>query len=68
MWEIVAEMQARGEEVGRDAFGHVKLDTINPGQMVRQPVRRHAQGGEDHGVEERILRPVRQRRTTRTWP
>ncbi|MFN8184590.1 MAG: pyrophosphate--fructose-6-phosphate 1-phosphotransferase [Candidatus Nanopelagicales bacterium] len=30
--EIVAEMQARGEEVGRDAFGHVKLDTINPGQ------------------------------------
>lgn len=30
--DIVAEMQARGEEVGRDAFGHVKLDTINPGQ------------------------------------
>jgi len=30
--EIVAEMEARGEEVGRDAFGHVKLDTINPGK------------------------------------
>ena len=30
--EIVAEMESRGEEVGRDAFGHVKLDTINPGQ------------------------------------
>ena len=30
--EIVAEMEARGEEVGRNAFGHVKLDTINPGQ------------------------------------
>ncbi len=30
--EIVAEMQARGEEVQRDPFGHVKLDTINPGQ------------------------------------
>lgn len=30
--EIVAQMQARGEEVGRDAFGHVKLDTINPGK------------------------------------
>ena len=30
--EIVAELQARGEEVQRDAFGHVKLDTINPGQ------------------------------------
>ncbi|WP_433012269.1 pyrophosphate--fructose-6-phosphate 1-phosphotransferase [Kribbella sp. CA-294648] len=28
---IVAEMEARGEEVGRDPFGHVKLDTINPG-------------------------------------
>ncbi len=30
--EIIAEMQARGEEVQRDPFGHVKLDTINPGQ------------------------------------
>ena len=28
---IVEEMIARGEEPGRDAFGHVKLDTINPG-------------------------------------
>jgi len=28
---IVAEMEARGEKVGRDPFGHVKLDTINPG-------------------------------------
>jgi pyrophosphate--fructose-6-phosphate 1-phosphotransferase len=28
---IVAEMTARGEEPPRDAFGHVKLDTINPG-------------------------------------
>jgi pyrophosphate--fructose-6-phosphate 1-phosphotransferase len=28
---IVAELTARGEEVARDAFGHVKLDTINPG-------------------------------------
>ncbi|MDO5671806.1 MAG: pyrophosphate--fructose-6-phosphate 1-phosphotransferase [Actinomycetaceae bacterium] len=30
--EILAEMEERGEEVQRDAFGHVKLDTINPGQ------------------------------------
>ncbi len=30
--EIVAEMQAAGAEVPRDAFGHVKLDKINPGQ------------------------------------
>ncbi len=28
---IVAEMESRGEEVPRDAFGHVKLDAINPG-------------------------------------
>ena len=28
---IVAELEADGEEVARDAFGHVKLDTINPG-------------------------------------
>jgi pyrophosphate--fructose-6-phosphate 1-phosphotransferase len=28
---IVDEMIARGEEPGRDAFGHVKIDTINPG-------------------------------------
>lgn len=28
---IVAELLARGEEPQRDAFGHVKLDTINPG-------------------------------------
>jgi len=29
---IVEEMIARGEEPLRDAFGHVKIDTINPGQ------------------------------------
>ncbi len=28
---IVAELVARGEEVPRDAFGHVKIDLINPG-------------------------------------
>lgn len=28
---IVDEMLARGEEPKRDAFGHVKIDTINPG-------------------------------------
>lgn len=30
--EIIAEMEARGEEVEKDPFGHVKLDKINPGQ------------------------------------
>ena len=29
---IVKEMEAKGEEVPRDAFGHVKLDAINPGK------------------------------------
>jgi diphosphate-dependent phosphofructokinase len=29
---IVAELEAAGEEVRRDPFGHVMLDTINPGQ------------------------------------
>ncbi|MGA0332918.1 MAG: pyrophosphate--fructose-6-phosphate 1-phosphotransferase [Kiritimatiellia bacterium] len=28
---IVAQMEAAGEEVPRDAFGHVKLDAVNPG-------------------------------------
>jgi pyrophosphate--fructose-6-phosphate 1-phosphotransferase len=30
--EIVAAMEAQGEEVPRDPFGHVQLDKINPGQ------------------------------------
>ena len=29
---IVREMESNGEEVPRDAFGHVRLDEINPGQ------------------------------------
>ena len=29
---IIEEMAGRGEEPDRDAFGHVKLDSINPGQ------------------------------------
>ena len=29
---IVREMEGRGEEVPRDAFGHVRLDDINPGK------------------------------------
>ena len=30
--DIVAEMRARGEEPERDAFGHVNIDKINPGE------------------------------------
>ncbi|MEM6978850.1 MAG: pyrophosphate--fructose-6-phosphate 1-phosphotransferase [Planctomycetota bacterium] len=29
---IVHEMESRGEPVPRDAFGHVKLDAVNPGK------------------------------------
>ena len=29
---IIAEMEASGQEVPRDAFGHAKLDAVNPGQ------------------------------------
>ncbi|WP_120077808.1 pyrophosphate--fructose-6-phosphate 1-phosphotransferase [Aurantiacibacter odishensis] len=29
--EIVSAMEAAGEDIPRDAFGHVKLDAINPG-------------------------------------
>jgi pyrophosphate--fructose-6-phosphate 1-phosphotransferase len=30
--EIVAQLEAAGEQVRRDAFGHVRLEEINPGQ------------------------------------
>lgn len=29
---IIKEMEAKGETVPRDAFGHVKLDAVNPGK------------------------------------
>ncbi len=34
--EIVAAMEAAGEEIPRDPFGHVKLDRINPGQWFAE--------------------------------
>jgi pyrophosphate--fructose-6-phosphate 1-phosphotransferase len=33
---IIKEMEAAGEEVPRDAFGHVKLDAVNPGKWFGQ--------------------------------
>ncbi len=33
---IVAQMEAAGETVPRDAFGHVRLDEINPGQWFAE--------------------------------
>ncbi len=35
---ILAEMKARGQEIPRDAFGHVKLDAINPGKWIGEQV------------------------------
>ena len=32
MHEIVDQLESSGTEVLRDAFGHVRLDTVNPGQ------------------------------------
>ena len=32
--DIVARMEAAGEEVPRDPFGHVQLDTIDPGEYL----------------------------------
>lgn len=32
--DIVARMEAAGEEVPRDPFGHVRLDAIDPGEYV----------------------------------
>lgn len=33
---IVKEMEANGEEVPKDAFGHLRLDEINPGQWFAE--------------------------------
>ena len=32
METIIQEMEAAGQAVPRDAFGHVKLDAVNPGK------------------------------------
>jgi diphosphate-dependent phosphofructokinase len=34
--DIVAEMERSGQAVPRDAFGHVKLDAVNPGAWLAQ--------------------------------
>merc|ERR550537_1700076 len=36
--DIVARMEAQGQEVQRDAFGHVKLDSINPGKYFADTI------------------------------
>ena len=52
---------ARGEEVQRDAFGHVKLDTINPGAWFGKQFAEPARRREDDGAEERLLLPLGRR-------
>ncbi|MDR3070423.1 MAG: pyrophosphate--fructose-6-phosphate 1-phosphotransferase, partial [Propionibacteriaceae bacterium] len=34
--DIIAELERREEEIPRDAFGHVRLEKINPGQWFGQ--------------------------------
>ena len=46
---IVAEMQAKGQEVPRDAFGHIKLDAVNPGKWFAE------QFGEMIGAEKTLV-------------
>ena len=36
---IVKEMEANGEEVPKDAFGHLRLDEINPGQWFAEQLK-----------------------------
>jgi pyrophosphate--fructose-6-phosphate 1-phosphotransferase len=36
--DIVARMEAEGAQVERDAFGHVKLDSINPGKYFADTI------------------------------
>ncbi|MFW5860437.1 MAG: pyrophosphate--fructose-6-phosphate 1-phosphotransferase, partial [Planctomycetota bacterium] len=47
--EIVAQLEADGEEVPRDAFGHVKLDVVNPGQYFAR------QFGQRIGAEKTLV-------------
>jgi diphosphate-dependent phosphofructokinase len=54
---IVAEMQAKGQEVPRDAFGHVKLDAVNPGKW--RTVRGNARGRKNPGAKIRLFRTGR---------
>lgn len=38
--DIVREMEAAGQSVPRDAFGHVKLDAVNPGKYFAEEIAR----------------------------
>ena len=47
MHEIIAQFEAEGVEVERDPFGHVKLDTINPGRWFAKQFASKLDAGKD---------------------
>ena len=56
---IVAEIEASGEEVARDPFGHVKIDKINPGAWFASKFAELLGAEKVIGPEVRLLLPVR---------
>ncbi|MDR2371621.1 MAG: pyrophosphate--fructose-6-phosphate 1-phosphotransferase [Puniceicoccales bacterium] len=46
---IVKAMEAQGKTVLRDAFGHIKLDTINPGEWLANEL------GDTIGAEKKLI-------------
>ena len=59
-------MEAPGEEVPRDPFGHVKLDKVNPGAWFAKQFAERLGRREDAGAEVRVLLPLGRRPTTPT--
>ena len=57
---------ARGEEVKRDAFGHVKLDKVNVGDWFSKRLDQAHRRGADAGAEVRLFRPLGRTPTRRT--
>lgn len=47
--DIVANLEASGETVERDPFGHVKIDTVNPGRWIAREL------AERIGAEKRMV-------------
>ncbi|MGH6873881.1 MAG: pyrophosphate--fructose-6-phosphate 1-phosphotransferase, partial [Aestuariivirgaceae bacterium] len=47
--QIVDDLQSRGEKIGRDAFGHIKLDDVNAGEWFA------SQFGKRIGAEKRLV-------------
>ena len=63
-------MEAAGEDVPRDPFGHVQLDKVNPGPWFAKQFAAAARRREGAGPEERLLLALgrRQRRRPRADP